>query len=48
MLPALMSALRVSPPVDGPVHDGKVVGRDRVTYVYNQARVLAVVVCTAR
>lgn len=35
-LPALMSALRVSPPVNGKPHDGKVVGKDRVTYIYNQ------------
>ncbi|KAG2002580.1 leukotriene-A4 hydrolase [Coprinopsis cinerea AmutBmut pab1-1] len=36
ILPALMSAIRVSPPADGPVHDGKVVGKDSVTYVYRQ------------
>ncbi|KAG1746884.1 hypothetical protein EDB19DRAFT_1894105 [Suillus lakei] len=36
VLPALMSAIRVSPPAAGPVHDGKVVGQDEVTYVYNQ------------
>ena|ERR1700710_732235 len=31
-----MSAIRVSPPSEGPVHDGKIVGQDEVTYVYNQ------------
>jgi leukotriene-A4 hydrolase len=31
-----MSAIRVSPPAEGPVHDGKIVGQDEVTYVYNQ------------
>ncbi|GJE92045.1 M1 family metallopeptidase [Phanerochaete sordida] len=36
VLPALMSAIRVSPPQDGPAHDGKVVGKDIVTYKYNQ------------
>ena len=36
VLPALMSAIRVSPPQDGPAHDGKVIGRDSVTYKYNQ------------
>ncbi|KAG1741787.1 peptidase family M1-domain-containing protein [Suillus paluster] len=36
VLPALMSAIRVSPPAEGPVHDGKIVGQDEVTYVYNQ------------
>ncbi|CCM06484.1 uncharacterized protein FIBRA_08753 [Fibroporia radiculosa] len=36
VLPALLSAIRVSPPSDGPTHDGKVIGKDAVTYVYNQ------------
>ncbi|KAH8101514.1 peptidase family M1-domain-containing protein [Cristinia sonorae] len=36
VLPALMSANRVSPPSDGPPHDGKVIGKDAVTYAYNQ------------
>jgi leukotriene-A4 hydrolase len=31
-----MSAIRVSPPAEGPVHDGKIVGQDAVIYVYNQ------------
>lgn len=31
-----MSAVRVSPPSDGPAHDGKVVGKDLVAYVYDQ------------
>ncbi|KAF5382881.1 hypothetical protein D9757_007329 [Collybiopsis confluens] len=36
VLPALMSAIRQSPPSDGPAHDGKVIGKDEVTYVYHQ------------
>ncbi|KAJ4485336.1 peptidase family M1-domain-containing protein [Lentinula aciculospora] len=36
ILPALMSAIRQSPPSDGPAHDGKVIGKDSVTYVYHQ------------
>ncbi|TBU30770.1 metalloprotease [Dichomitus squalens] len=36
VLPALMSAIRVSPPSDGPAHDGKEVGKDWVTYEYRQ------------
>ncbi|KAI0075897.1 hypothetical protein K474DRAFT_1663655 [Panus rudis PR-1116 ss-1] len=36
VLPVLMSAIRVSPPSTGPAHDGKVVGKDAVTYKYNQ------------
>ncbi|EPQ61166.1 hypothetical protein GLOTRDRAFT_53987 [Gloeophyllum trabeum ATCC 11539] len=36
VLPALMSAIRVSPPAEGPPHDGKVIGKDVVTYVYKQ------------
>jgi leukotriene-A4 hydrolase len=31
-----MSAIRTSPPSDGPAHDGKVVGKDAVTYSYRQ------------
>jgi len=31
-----MSAIRVSPPAEGPAHDGKIVGQDKVTYVYSQ------------
>ena len=38
VLPALMSAVRASPPADGPAHGGKVVGQDVVTYVYEQVR----------
>ncbi|KAF9455476.1 peptidase family M1-domain-containing protein [Collybia nuda] len=34
--PVLLSALCVSPPVDGPAHDGKIVGEDFITYTYNQ------------
>ena len=37
VLPVLMSAVRVSPPSNGPPHDGKVIGKDLVTYTYNQA-----------
>lgn len=36
VLPVLMSALRVSPSVDGPVHEGKSVGTDAIEYRYNQ------------
>ena len=36
ILPVLLSAIRVSPPADGPPHDGKVIGKDLVTYRYNQ------------
>ncbi|ESK95596.1 leukotriene-a4 hydrolase, partial [Moniliophthora roreri MCA 2997] len=36
VLPALMSAIRTSPPADGPAHDGKVIGKDAVTYSYKQ------------
>ncbi|KIY73540.1 Metalloprotease [Cylindrobasidium torrendii FP15055 ss-10] len=36
VLPVLMSAIRQSPPSDGPAHDGKTVGKDAVTYVYHQ------------
>ncbi|EIN13273.1 Metalloprotease [Punctularia strigosozonata HHB-11173 SS5] len=35
-LPVLMSARRVSPPSDGPPHDGKEIGKETVTYVYDQ------------
>ncbi|KAG8745452.1 hypothetical protein FRC10_007995 [Ceratobasidium sp. 414] len=36
LLPVLMSALRVSPPADGPAHDGKGVGTEAVRYQYKQ------------
>ncbi|KAF8207284.1 hypothetical protein K438DRAFT_2013778 [Mycena galopus ATCC 62051] len=36
VLPVLLSAIRVSPPSDGPAHDGKTIGKDSVTYSYNQ------------
>ncbi|KAJ7591549.1 peptidase family M1-domain-containing protein [Mycena floridula] len=36
ILPILLSAIRVSPPSDGPSHDGKIVGTDIVTYTYRQ------------
>ena len=39
VLPVLMSAVRVSPPSNGPPHDGKVIGKDLVTYTYNQASI---------
>ncbi|KAJ7677326.1 peptidase family M1-domain-containing protein [Mycena rosella] len=36
VLPVLLSAIRVSPPSEGPAHDGKTIGKDSVTYTYNQ------------
>ncbi|KAI0063061.1 zincin [Artomyces pyxidatus] len=36
VLPVLLSAIRVSPASEGPVHDGKTVGTDVVTYFYKQ------------
>ncbi|KAJ7430441.1 peptidase family M1-domain-containing protein [Mycena galericulata] len=36
VLPVLLSAIRVSPPFDGPAHDGKVIGEDIVKYTYDQ------------
>ncbi|KAH7920495.1 hypothetical protein BV22DRAFT_1114838 [Leucogyrophana mollusca] len=36
VLPILMSAIRVSPPSEGPAHGGKVIGKDLVTYTYRQ------------
>ncbi|KAI9510686.1 leukotriene-A4 hydrolase [Russula earlei] len=36
VLPVLLSAIRVSPPSDGLAHDGKLVGKDVVSYVYKQ------------
>ncbi|KAJ7221960.1 Metalloprotease [Mycena haematopus] len=36
VLPVLLSAIRVSPPSDGPAHDGKVIGEDIVVYTYDQ------------
>ncbi|CAE6490640.1 unnamed protein product [Rhizoctonia solani] len=36
ILPVLMSALRLSPPSDGPVHAGEKVGVESVKYQYNQ------------
>ncbi|KAG6862690.1 hypothetical protein C0993_001975 [Termitomyces sp. T159_Od127] len=36
VFPVLLSAIRQSPPPTGPVHDGKVVGKDPVTYSYHQ------------
>lgn len=36
MLPVLLSAIRVSPPSDGPAHDGKIIGKETVTYTYKQ------------
>lgn len=41
MLPVLLSARRVSPPPDGPPHGGKIIGKDAVTYKYEQVGVLA-------
>ncbi|KAG6919449.1 hypothetical protein DXG01_005708 [Tephrocybe rancida] len=36
IFPVLLSAIRQSPSSTGPVHDGKVVGKDPVTYSYHQ------------
>ncbi|TDL22284.1 hypothetical protein BD410DRAFT_770293 [Rickenella mellea] len=36
VLPVLLSAIRKSPPSDGPPHGGKVIGKDLVTYTYDQ------------
>ncbi|KAJ7293982.1 peptidase family M1-domain-containing protein [Mycena rebaudengoi] len=36
VLPVLLSAIRTSPPSDGPAHDGKIIGKDLVTYIYDQ------------
>ncbi|KAJ7171572.1 peptidase family M1-domain-containing protein [Mycena crocata] len=36
VLPVLLSAIRISPPSDGPAHDGKVIGEDVVKYTYDQ------------
>ncbi|KAF8060869.1 peptidase family M1-domain-containing protein [Lyophyllum atratum] len=36
VLPVLLSAIRESPPSNGPAHDGKVIGKDLVTYSYTQ------------
>lgn len=33
-----MSAIRISPPASGLVHGGKTVGKDLVTYEYEQVR----------
>ena len=35
ILPVVLSAIRVSPPSES-VHNGKALGQDEVTYVYNQ------------
>ncbi|KIY43185.1 hypothetical protein FISHEDRAFT_78691 [Fistulina hepatica ATCC 64428] len=36
VLPVLLSARRVSPPSVGPPHGGKIIGKDVVSYVYDQ------------
>ncbi|XP_006454850.1 hypothetical protein AGABI2DRAFT_198496 [Agaricus bisporus var. bisporus H97] len=36
VLPVLLSAIRVSPPADGPPHGGKIIGKDEIIYSYNQ------------
>ncbi|KAL0576889.1 Leucyl aminopeptidase yscIV [Marasmius crinis-equi] len=36
ILPVLLSAIRISPSSEGPAHDGKVIGKDSVTYRYDQ------------
>ena len=33
-----MSAIRVSPPSEGPPHEGKEIGKDTVTYSYDQVQ----------
>jgi len=38
VLPVLLSALRVSPPVDGNAHAGKEIGKEIVVYTYDQVR----------
>ncbi|TEB26297.1 leukotriene-A4 hydrolase [Coprinellus micaceus] len=35
-LPVVLSAIRVSPPSDGPTHDGKALGKDLVSYTFDQ------------
>ncbi|CAG7847845.1 Leukotriene A-4 hydrolase homolog Short=LTA-4 hydrolase; AltName: Full=Leukotriene A(4) hydrolase [Serendipita indica DSM 11827] len=41
VLPVVMSAIRVSPPSTGPIHDGKELGKDVVEYKYKQPTPLA-------
>jgi len=36
ILPVLLSAIRISPPSEGPAHGGKVIGKDIVEYTYKQ------------
>ena len=36
VLPVLLSAIRASPPSDGPAHGGKEIGKDVVIYEYKQ------------
>lgn len=36
MLPVLLSAIRVSPLSEGPAHDGKIIGKDVISYIYKQ------------
>jgi leukotriene-A4 hydrolase len=36
VLPVLLSAIRRSPSSEGPAHDGKAIGKDLVTYTYEQ------------
>ncbi|KAF8341710.1 peptidase family M1-domain-containing protein [Amanita rubescens] len=36
VLPVLLSAIRRSPPSDGPSHGGRTIGKDPVTYTYEQ------------
>jgi leukotriene-A4 hydrolase len=36
VLPVLLSAIRVSPPSEGPAHDGKTIGKDALSYEYKQ------------
>lgn len=42
VLPVLLSAQRVSPPVDGNAHAGKEIGKETVVYTYDQVRDMAI------
>jgi leukotriene-A4 hydrolase len=44
VLPVLLSAIRVSPLSEGPAHDGKIIGKDVVNYVYKQVWVILIFV----
>lgn len=40
VLPVLLSAIRISPPSEGPAHDGKIIGKEVVSYAYKQVWVI--------